>query len=63
MQDPERDALTAEDFLAAGVESPNWAAEPIPALEVWRRWRAAEDKAMAHKRVRARTADPLAADR
>jgi hypothetical protein len=57
MHDYERNALTAEDFLAAGVEAPRWAADPIPTLEVWRRWREAEDKAMAHKRVLARAAE------
>lgn len=57
MQDPERDALTVADFAAAGVDAPNWAADPIPSLEVWRRWREAEDKAMAHKRVLARASD------
>lgn len=56
MQDAERDALAPGDFIAAGVEIPNWTADPIPTLETWRRWRAAEDKAMAHKRVLARAA-------
>jgi len=54
MHDAERDALVPGDFVAAGVEAPNWAADPIPTLETWRQWRAAEDKAMAHKRVLAR---------
>jgi len=55
-QDPERASLTAEDFAAAGVETPNWAADPIPSLETWRRWRQAEDSAMSYKRVQARAA-------
>jgi hypothetical protein len=49
MHDDERNALTEADFTAAGVEAPNWKADPIPTLETWRRWRAAEDKALAHK--------------
>lgn len=52
----EREALIEQDFVAAGVEAPDWAREPIPSLETWRRWRDAEDKAMAHKRVLARAA-------
>ena len=48
MDEEERRTLTAEDFAAAGVEGPNWAADPIPSLETWRRWRAAEEKAFAH---------------
>ena len=50
-EEDERRALTAEDFAAAGVEPPNWAADPIPTLETWRRWRTAEDKALAHVRA------------
>lgn len=57
MQDLERDELVAEDFAAAGVEAPNWAGDPIPSLELWRQWREAEDRAIAHKRVRARAQD------
>jgi hypothetical protein len=57
MPNRERDALTTEDFVRAGVEAPDWASDPIPTLEVWRRWRDAEDKAMAHKRVLARSAE------
>lgn len=49
MYDDERNALTPADFAAAGVEAPNWKADPIPSLETWRRWRAAEDQALAHK--------------
>lgn len=54
MYDDERAALTAADFAAAGVEAPNWTEEPIPSLETWRRWRAAEDQALAYKHVVAR---------
>lgn len=60
MPDHERDGLTLEDFASAGVEAPDWARDPIPTLEVWRRWREAEDKAMAHKRVLARAVEPSA---
>ena len=49
MHDEERSALTAADFAAAGVAAPDWAGDPIPSLETWRRWKAAEDKALAHK--------------
>ncbi len=56
MQDAERAGLTLQDFVAAGVEPPDWEGDPIPSLEVWRRWREAEDKAMAHKRVLERDA-------
>ena len=52
----ERDALTEHDFVAAGVEAPDWARDPIPSLETWRRWRDAEDRALAHKRVLTRLA-------
>ncbi len=48
MLEEERHALTATDFAAAGVEAPNWAGDPIPSLETWRRWRAAEEQALAH---------------
>ena len=48
-QDKERAALTAKDFAAAGVEAPNWKADPIPSLETWRRWKASEDLALLHK--------------
>ena len=49
MHDDDRNALTPADFAAAGVEAPNWKADPVPSLETWRLWRAAEDKALAHK--------------
>ncbi len=52
MIEDERDALTPADYFAAGVEAPNWAAEPIPSLETWRAWRAIQDQALAHKRAR-----------
>ena len=48
MLEEERHALTATDFAAAGVEAPNWATDPIPSLETWRRWRAAEEQTLAH---------------
>ncbi len=54
MHDDERNALTEADFVAAGVEAPNWKGDPIPSLETWRRWRAAEDQALAYK-ARARS--------
>ena len=50
-EEDERRALTLEDFAAAGMEPPNWAADPIPTLETWRRWREAENKAMAYVRA------------
>lgn len=50
INDIERDALTLADFVAAGVEAPNWAEDPIPSLETWRRWKSAEDLALAFKR-------------
>lgn len=49
MHDEERNALTAADFAAAGVVMPDWKGDPIPSLETWRLWKAAEDKALAHK--------------
>ena len=51
MTEDERGELTAEDFIAAGVEAPAWASDPIPSIETWRRWRAAEEKALAHKQL------------
>ena len=52
--DEGRSDLTAADFAAAGVEAPNWVEDPIPSLETWRIWRAAEDQAILHrKRLRA----------
>jgi len=53
-EESERAALTREDYAAAGVECPNWDAEPIPSLETWRRWQSAQDKALAHKRTASR---------
>jgi hypothetical protein len=53
MSEDERSALTAEDFTAAGVDAPAWASDPIPSIETWRRWRAAEEKAQVHKLARA----------
>jgi hypothetical protein len=51
-EDDERDALTPADYAAAAVEAPDWANDPIPSIETWRKWRAAEDAALAHKRAR-----------
>ncbi len=48
MEEEQRQALTAADFAAAGVEGPNWTSDPILTLETWRRWRAAEHQALAH---------------
>ena len=53
-EDEERDALTPADYMAAGVEVPNWADDPIPSLETWRRWRDAQNQALAHKRATSR---------
>lgn len=53
-EDQERAALTLTDYAAAGVEPPNWADDPIPSLETWRRWQTAENTALAHKRALAR---------
>lgn len=50
-EDNERDALTPADFAAAGVQAPDWANDPIPSIETWRQWRAAEDAAIAFKRA------------
>lgn len=44
-----RSALTPADYAAAGVEPPGWAEDPIPSLDTWRRWQAAETAALAHK--------------
>ena len=49
MHDEERNALTAADFAAAGVAAPDWAGDPMPSLETWRRGKAAGDQALAHK--------------
>lgn len=51
VEEQERDALTPADYAAAGVEGPNWAEEPIPSIETWRRWQEAQTKALAHKRA------------
>jgi hypothetical protein len=53
-EDRERAALTPSDYAAAGVEPPNWRDDPIPSLETWRAWQAAQNKALAHKRAAAR---------
>lgn len=50
-EDDERDTLTAADFAAAGVSAPDWANDPVPSIETWREWRAAENAAIAHKRA------------
>ena len=52
-EDDERDTLTPADFAAAGVQAPDWANDPVPSIETWRKWRAAEDAAIAHKRAQA----------
>lgn len=52
-EDQERDALTPADYAAAGVEAPDWANDPIPSMETWRRWQIAQNAALAHKRARA----------
>jgi hypothetical protein len=53
-EDKERGALTPADYVAAGVDVPNWADDPIPSLETWRRWQNAQNAALAHKRAAAR---------
>jgi hypothetical protein len=60
INDIERDALTPADFVAAGVEAPNWVEDPIPTLETWRRWKTAEDRALAFKRGVANEGAPKA---
>lgn len=52
-EDDERDTLTAADFAAVGVAAPDWANDPIPSIQTWRQWRAAEDAAIAFKRAQA----------
>ncbi|MBL8546567.1 MAG: hypothetical protein JNL81_08880 [Hyphomonadaceae bacterium] len=52
-EDAERDALTPADYIAAGVEVPNWADDPVPSIETWRRWQTAQNAALAHKRAHA----------
>jgi hypothetical protein len=49
MQDDLRLQLTPADYLAAGVEAPKWEDDPVPSLETWRRWQAADTAALAHK--------------
>jgi len=50
-EDKERGALTPSDYVAAGVEAPNWVDDPIPSLETWRLWQHAQNAALAHKRA------------
>lgn len=52
-EDEERDGLTPADYAAAGVEAPDWANDPIPSMDTWRKWRAAEDATIAFKRAQA----------
>lgn len=52
-EDDERDALTAADYAAAGVEAPDWANDPFPDMDTWRKWQAAQSKALAFKRANA----------
>jgi len=52
-EDDERDTLTPADFAAAGVQAPDWANDPVPSIETWRKWRAAEGAALAFKRAQA----------
>jgi len=52
-EDDERDALTPADYAAAGVEPPDWANDPMPSMDTWRRWQAAQSAALAVKRARA----------
>lgn len=47
--DEQRQQLTPADYEAAGVDAPNWSREPLPSLETWRLWRAAENRALEHK--------------
>lgn len=54
LEDRERAALTPADYAAAGVETPNWRDDPMPSLETWRLWQAAQNTALAHKRAKAR---------
>lgn len=51
-EDQERDALTPADYAAAGVEAPDWANDPMPSMDTWRRWQAAQSAALAFKRAR-----------
>jgi hypothetical protein len=54
-EDVERDALTAADYVAAGVEQPDWANDPFPSMETWRTWKANQSKVLAFKRAKAGT--------
>ncbi len=47
--DEQRQQLTPADYQAAGVDAPNWSEDPMPSLETWRLWRAAENRALEHK--------------
>ena len=49
ISDELRSRLTPADYLAAGVDPPDWANDPLPTMETWRLWQAAEHKALAHK--------------
>lgn len=55
-EDEERDSLTPADYIAAGVEVPNWTDDPVPSIETWRLWQTAQNAALAHKRAAARKA-------
>ncbi|MEQ1491839.1 MAG: hypothetical protein ABL932_14950, partial [Terricaulis sp.] len=50
-EDDERDALTPADYAAAGVAPPDWANDPVPAIETWRVWQSNQTKALEHKRA------------
>lgn len=52
MSEDLRRELTKADFLAAGVEPPQWDDDPIPTLETWKRWEAAEKTALAFKQAK-----------
>ena len=53
MSDDPRQHLTLADYSAAGVDPPNWQDDPVPSLQTWRRWQAAEHAALAHKLAKA----------
>lgn len=53
-EDEEREALKPADYIAAGVDVPNWDDDPVPSIETWRRWQTAQNAALAHKRMLAR---------
>ena len=53
-EDRERAALTPQDYAAAGVEAPNWRDDPVPSIETWRAWEAAQNAALAFKRASTR---------